>query len=162
MKKQLEFVEAHFSQKIIKQLFDYYAFNPEAIQYINSKEDVKKVDNYTGYGLVYYYFQDKAACYHEILLTYDMSFHLKDPWLFVQELNYRDKFYPNENTLPKFFIYAIENIKRHTPAEHLNIFIENFGLDRLCKDDILKNYFTKHNMTDCLEQIELSENSPRL
>lgn len=159
---QLEFIEAHFSKELIKLLFDYYVFNPEAIQYINSKEDMKKVDNYTGYGLVYYYFQDKTAFYRQILLTYDMHFHIKNPWMFIQELNYRDKFYPNENTLPKFFIYTIENIKKYAPTEHLNVFIEKFGLDRLCKDDILKNYFTKHNMAECLEKLEVPENSPRL
>lgn len=95
-----------------------------------------------------------------LFIDYDMSFLSKNTFVFVQELKYFDKFYPEHNVIPTFLIYAIENYKESSPETQLNIFINYFDMDRLCKDDILKNYFIKHEMISCLNKIEGTTAAP--
>lgn len=161
--EQVTFLEKNFDNYLISFLSEYYTEYIEGTQYINSFDDLKTLDKICGneHSDIYNYYKQKDI-YLDILDQLEIYTGSNDGnEKFARTLKIIDKLEPEKNHIPNLIIMLYEENDNDDVPQFMMPFYPYFEHEEFTKDDILKNYFTKHNMNNCLEEIEeLNNPSP--
>lgn len=157
IEKQLEFLDQHFERDLIHDLTMYYIEDFYGIDYINSFNDLKKLDKISGTDFCGYY-ADKDI-YLNILDKYELFYEDYEDGDegFARDLKMLDRIDPEKNHIANCLIYILNKRENDKAEEIFEAFRIFFNEEELYKNAILKNYLTENGLTGLLEQIEEKE-----